>query len=92
MSEDFTEAVYICSLSGIMDSVRSWFDKLKSKDKARSSKNKETTSAAKDGPKGQAEEAPSNITKQKAAAAKQYIENHYKKQMKSLQERRERYI
>ncbi|GMP99369.1 hypothetical protein CsSME_00046859 [Camellia sinensis var. sinensis] len=36
-----------------------------------------------------AEEA-SNITKQKAAAAKQYIENHYKEQKKSLQERRER--
>nr|GMD59763.1 serine/threonine-protein kinase tricorner-like [Ipomoea batatas] len=34
--------------------------------------------------------APSNATKQKVAVAKQYIENHYKEQMKSLQERRER--
>lgn len=38
------------------------------------------------------EEALSNITKQKVAAAKQYIENHYKEQMKNLQERKERYI
>ena len=38
------------------------------------------------------EEAHSNSTKQKAAAAKQYIENHYKEQMKNLQERKERYI
>jgi len=36
-----------------------------------------------------AEEA-SNITKQRVAAAKQYIENHYKEQMKNLQERKER--
>lgn len=32
----------------------------------------------------------SSITRQKVAAAKQYIENHYKAQMKSLQERKER--
>ncbi|XP_024383390.1 uncharacterized protein [Physcomitrium patens] len=32
----------------------------------------------------------SSITRQKVAAAKQYIENHYKAHMKSLQERRER--
>lgn len=38
------------------------------------------------------EEAVSNTTKQKVAAAKQYIENHYKEQMKILQERKERYI
>lgn len=37
------------------------------------------------------EEALSNATKQKVAAAKQYIENHYKEQMKNLQERKERY-
>lgn len=36
-------------------------------------------------------DAPSNATKQKVAAAKQYIENHYKIQKKSLQERKERY-
>lgn len=34
---------------------------------------------------------PSSVTKQKVAAAKQYIENHYKEQMKNLQERKERY-
>lgn len=38
------------------------------------------------------EETVSNTTKQKVAAAKQYIENHYKEQMKILQERKERYI
>jgi serine/threonine kinase 38 len=37
------------------------------------------------------EEAHSNVTKQKVAAAKRYIENHYKEQMKNLQERKERY-
>ncbi|RWR82339.1 serine/threonine-protein kinase tricorner-like protein [Cinnamomum micranthum f. kanehirae] len=36
------------------------------------------------------DEAPSNATKQRVAAAKQYIENHYKEQMKNLQERKER--
>lgn len=35
-------------------------------------------------------DAPSHSTKQKAAAAKQYIENHYKAQMKNLQDRKER--
>ncbi|CAN0885997.1 Serine/threonine-protein kinase tricornered [Linum grandiflorum] len=34
----------------------------------------------------------SNTTKQRVAAAKQYIENHYKEQMKNLQERKERRI
>lgn len=38
-----------------------------------------------------AEAGPSSTTQQKVAAAKQYIENHYKEQMKTLQERRERY-
>jgi ABC-type sugar transport system substrate-binding protein len=38
------------------------------------------------------EEAMSSATKQKVAAAKQYIENHYKTQMKSLQERKERSV
>ncbi|GAA0187370.1 hypothetical protein LIER_34658 [Lithospermum erythrorhizon] len=35
-------------------------------------------------------EEASKITKQKVMAAKQYIENHYKEQMKSLHDRRER--
>ena len=38
------------------------------------------------------EEALSSATKQKVVAAKQYIENHYKSQMKSLQERKERSV
>jgi hypothetical protein len=41
---------------------------------------------------GAGEEALSSATKQKVAAAKQYIENHYKAQMKSLQERKERSV
>ncbi|XP_027367908.1 serine/threonine-protein kinase 38-like isoform X2 [Abrus precatorius] len=70
---------------------RCWFNKFKPKDKTQSSKNKETTGFAKEGSKPPTnEEAPSNVTKQKVAAAKQYIENHYKKQMKDLQERKER--
>ncbi|WOK93837.1 hypothetical protein Cni_G02538 [Canna indica] len=35
------------------------------------------------------DETPSNATKQRVAAAKQYIENHYKEQMKSMRERKE---
>ncbi|TYG98620.1 hypothetical protein ES288_A10G131800v1 [Gossypium darwinii] len=62
-----------------------WFNKLKS------SKKKEAAGNAKEGSKPPAgEEVPSNVTKQRVEAAKQYIENHYKKQMKSLQERKER--
>ena len=33
----------------------------------------------------------SNETRQKVAAAKQYIENHYRVQKKNMQERKERY-
>jgi len=71
---------------------RCWFNKFKPKDKTQSSKTKETTGIAKEGKPPTNEEAPSNVTKQKVAAAKQYIENHYKKQMKDLQERKERYV
>ncbi|XP_010532654.1 PREDICTED: serine/threonine-protein kinase tricorner-like [Tarenaya hassleriana] len=73
-----------------METARSWLNKLKSKDKVKSSKKKETASNVKEGSKAAGEEALSSVTKQKAAAAKQYIENHYKKQMQSLQERKER--
>ncbi|KAF8388243.1 hypothetical protein HHK36_026909 [Tetracentron sinense] len=75
-----------------MDSARSWFQKFQPRDRLRSSmKKKESASNEKDGSKPPtSEEAPSNVTKQKAAAAKQYIENHYKEQMKNLQERKER--
>ncbi|GAU25816.1 hypothetical protein TSUD_30800 [Trifolium subterraneum] len=72
-----------------MDSC--WFNKFKSKDKMHSSKHKETSGIAKERSKPPTnDEAPSNVTKQKVEAAKQYIENHYKKQMKDLEERKER--
>lgn len=76
-----------------MDSKRSWFHKFQPRDKLKSShtKKKETENE-KDGQKPPVDEAPSTITKQKVAAAKQYIENHYKAQMKCLQDRRERYL
>lgn len=74
-----------------MDSC--WFSKCMSKDKMQSSQNNEGAGIAKEGSKLPTnEEAPSNVTKQKVAAAKQYIENHYKKQMKDLQERKERCV
>lgn len=54
------------------------------------SKKKEMESM-KDAQKPPIDEAPlSDITKQRVAAAKQFIENHYKTQMKILQERKER--
>lgn len=75
-----------------MASVRSCFGKARSKDELSSSKKKETASNTKEGQKvPTADEAPSNVTRQKVAAAKQYIEKHYKEQMKNLQERKERY-
>ncbi|GMI85744.1 nuclear Dbf2-related 5 [Hibiscus trionum] len=79
---------------------RSWLSKLQPRDKSRSSSKKNPTSSGSGGGGGGGgegnqdanldEEALSNVTKQKVAAAKQYIENHYKEQMKSLQERKER--
>ncbi|XP_043690172.1 serine/threonine-protein kinase tricornered-like [Telopea speciosissima] len=75
-----------------MDSARSWFQKFQPRaDKVRSglTKKKETENG-KDAQKPPFDDAPSTVTKQKAAAAKQYIENHYKAQMKSLQDRKER--
>lgn len=76
-----------------MDTARAWLNKLKSIGKEKSSKKKETSrSNVKEGSKTVGgEEAVSNVTKQKAAAAKQYIENHYKKQVQSQQQRKERY-
>ncbi|CAK9309891.1 unnamed protein product [Citrullus colocynthis] len=77
-----------------MDSARSWFNKLQPRDRLRGSTKKKDNSMG-ENEDGTAtdqtdEEALSNITKQKVAAAKQYIENHYKEQMKNLQERKER--
>lgn len=76
-----------------MDSARSWLQKLQPRDKTKAKKrdgdgnnngNGDLTSPVD-------EAALSDVTKQKVAAAKQYIENHYKEQMKNLQERKERY-
>ncbi|XP_076924011.1 uncharacterized protein LOC143586328 [Bidens hawaiensis] len=73
-----------------MDFAKRWCKKLKPKEKPKSSQNKEVRSNGKDGLRVTSDEAPSNATKQKAEAAKQYIEKHYKEQMKNLNERRER--
>ena len=71
-----------------METAKAWVKKLKSKDKV---KKKEAAAAKEVVPKPPGgEEALSNVTKEKAAAAKLYIENHYKMQMQSLQERKER--
>lgn len=77
-----------------METAKRWFSKLGKKDKPKPPKKQETTTSnGKEGSKlSSHEETPSTATKQKAAAAKQYIEKHYKEQMKSLQERRERYV
>lgn len=78
-----------------MDSARSWLQKLQPRDKMRNSTRRKEPCAGGDGGGDESnadEEALSNVTKQKAAAAKQYIENHYKEQMKNLLERKERYI
>lgn len=73
-----------------MDSARSWLQKLQPRDKLRSSTRKKEPCGGGEDDSNTDEEALSNVTKQKAAAAKQYIENHYKEQMKNLQERKER--
>ncbi|KAA8550739.1 hypothetical protein F0562_002423 [Nyssa sinensis] len=76
-----------------MDSARSWFQKFQPRDRLRSStKNKEPILTGKEESTPLSAEEASNITKQKAAAAKQYIENHYKEQTRNLQERKERRI
>ncbi|XP_030969032.1 serine/threonine-protein kinase tricorner-like [Quercus lobata] len=71
-----------------MDSARSWFKKFQPRVKTEPSK-KETESG-KDAHKSVNDEVPSDAAQQRAAAAKQYIENHYKSQMKCLQDRKER--
>ncbi|MBA0798194.1 hypothetical protein Gohar_008808 [Gossypium harknessii] len=77
-----------------MDSARSWFKKFQHKNEKveNSPKKKKDLENAKyaNKPPIDGAEAPSTATKQKAAAAKQYIENHYKAQMKNLQDRKER--
>lgn len=41
---------------------------------------------------GEEDEAVSTLTMERVAAAKKFIENHYRSQMKHIQERKERYI
>ncbi|XP_076924419.1 uncharacterized protein LOC143586844 [Bidens hawaiensis] len=73
-----------------MDFAKKWCKKLKPKEKPKSSPKMEVRSNGKEGLRVTSDEAPSNATKQKVEAAKQYIEKHYKEQMKNLNERRER--
>ena len=75
-----------------MTDSKNWYQRVKdyvwkNKDELRHSSE---ATGVRDGGKAFPEEIPSSITRQKVAAAKQYIENHYKSQMKILQERRER--
>lgn len=74
-----------------MDSARSWLHKFHPRDRSRSNtRRRESMADGEDSGSPVTDEEVSHITKQKAAAAKKYIENHYKEQMKNLQERRER--
>ncbi|KAL9227601.1 hypothetical protein vseg_003273 [Gypsophila vaccaria] len=76
-----------------MDSAKkSWLHKLQPRDKLRSaSKMKDSEMGGMEVPALTSDDdTPSNITQQRVAAAKQYIEKHYKEQMKNLQERKER--
>ncbi|KAK9936998.1 hypothetical protein M0R45_013817 [Rubus argutus] len=70
-----------------MDSARSWFQKFQPRAKKKGTEN--GRDASQENPSLE-DEAPSAATKQKVEAAKQYIENHYKAQMKCLQDRKER--
>lgn len=75
-----------------MDTARSWFQKFQSRDRLRASiKKKDSMGSGVEDSKHISAEEASSITKQKVAAAKQYIENHYKEQMRILKERKERY-
>ncbi|BAT95451.1 serine/threonine protein [Vigna angularis] len=76
-----------------MDSARSWLQKFQPRDRTRAAakKKEEDSIGGNEDLNAAVDEAVlSSVTKQKVAAAKQYIENHYKEQMKNLQERKER--
>ncbi|XP_019433044.1 PREDICTED: serine/threonine-protein kinase 38-like [Lupinus angustifolius] len=74
-----------------MASARSWLQRLQPRDKMKAgSKKKEEDNDDNNGGNGDSNAPVDEVTKQKVAAAKQYIENHYKEQMKNLQERKER--
>ncbi|GAB2265956.1 hypothetical protein Dimus_000990 [Dionaea muscipula] len=73
-----------------MDAVRRWITKVKSKEKGKNKKEGAVSSGREGSRVPPTEEVPSNATKQRVAAAKQYIEKHYEQQMKNLQLRKER--
>ncbi|XP_010540639.1 PREDICTED: serine/threonine-protein kinase 38-like [Tarenaya hassleriana] len=73
-----------------MESTRSWFKLRQQKTDQASPTKKGQEANLKNIGKPPINDAPSNATKQKVVAAKQYIENHYKAQLKNLQERKER--
>ncbi|KAH7299019.1 hypothetical protein KP509_25G069800 [Ceratopteris richardii] len=73
-----------------MDQVKSWLQRVQKR--ARSFGKRKISRGSDCENKQAVEELPSTITRQRVAAAKQFIENHYKSQMKIMQERRERRI
>ena len=73
-----------------MDSARGWLQKLqRDKDKGRPGSSPLGSGMA--GEEGE-EEPVSAASKQKAELAKKFIENHYKEQTRSIQERKERSV
>ncbi|KAJ7969211.1 Non-specific serine/threonine protein kinase [Quillaja saponaria] len=72
-----------------MASTRSWFQKFQLRTRTGPTK-KQDMESEKDADKPINNEPPSIETEKKVAAAKQYIENHYRSQMKCLQDRKER--
>lgn len=50
----------------------------------------ELSAVAEEGEEEMEETVGSSLTMERVAAAKQFIENHYKNQMKNIQERKER--
>lgn len=90
--ENKGDAFLVVYWEGEMDSARSWLQKLQPRDKVRGLSRKKEAGSNGSTDDCTDEEGMSNTTKQKVAAAKQYIENHYKEQMKNLQERRERCV
>lgn len=74
-----------------MSSTRSWFQKFRHREKNKVKSGTPTKREIEETTNFPAEdEAPSSATQQKVAAAKEYIENHYKAQMQCLQDRKER--
>ncbi|KAK7267414.1 hypothetical protein RIF29_20088 [Crotalaria pallida] len=73
-----------------MSSARSWLSKLQPRDRLRMGARKKEEGNDGNGGNDDPNAPVDEVTKQRVAVAKQYIENHYKEQMKNLQERKER--